>query len=174
MKTKLLLLALLAQTTFAENVFIWTDSKGVMHFSDQPSLSQESIKKSVSTNPGIDNPNLIQQTAATTTSTQSSTIQYSLSITSPSSGSTIRDGAGDIEVSTDVSPALDNPTQYKLVLNMDGKSQDCDTTSMSCSLSDVARGAHTLQTQLLDQSGKILASSESTQIFVFRPISKRS
>lgn len=175
MKLKILLLGLFVLPVFAESIYVWTDAKGVMHFSDKPSDSQNSVKTTIEMPTEIENTNSVQTTAtATTPAQQSSQDQntYNINIISPSAGATIRNGMGDVEVSIETSPALDNPTQYQLNVLLDGNSQTCDTTSMSCSLTNVYRGAHTLQAQLLDQNGKILASSQGITVFVFRPISK--
>lgn len=175
MKLKFLLLGLFALPVFAESVYVWTDAKGVMHFSDKASDSQNSVKTSIESNPGIQNTDSAQPAPSSTGTSQSQSqvqAEYTVSISSPSAGATIRNGMGDVEVSIETSPALDNPTQYQLNVLLDGNSQTCDTTSMSCSLTNVYRGAHTLQAQLLDQNGKILASSQGITVFVFRPISK--
>jgi len=60
----------------------------------------------------------------------------------------------------------DNPAQ--LVLYIDGNRYGCDTASLSCEAKNVERGAHQLRTELVSQNGKILASSESITVYLFR------
>ncbi|MGS2720743.1 DUF4124 domain-containing protein [Paraglaciecola aestuariivivens] len=90
---------------------------------------------------------------------QVANIKASVTILAPQPEQTLRDNNGRVEVLSQVSPKVKG--QYQLLLNNRVLMTQASGNFM---LSSIDRGAHTLQVNFLDTSGKILASS-SPQIF---------
>ena len=61
----------------------------------------------------------------------------------------------------------------ELFLYVDENRYPCDAASLSCQVSDIDRGAHQLRTELVSKSGKILASSGTVTVSLFRVIAVR-
>ncbi len=150
-------------------VYYWTDAQGVTHFSDRPVAGKPMNSKQVEiVNPPTNNPNPITDDKAAAAVPTAPTTAYTLSISSPQSEQTIRDNEGRITVQNQLSPALNDKDPLQLMLYVDGNRFGCNTASLSCVAMNVARGAHQLRTELVSQSGKILASSESITVYLFR------
>jgi len=155
-------------------VYYWIDAQGVTHFSDRPVAGKTMNSKQVEIiNPPASNPNpnpnpIADNTASPPEPTPLPAIAYTLSIASPQSEQTIRDNEGRITVQNQLSPAMPEGEQSQLVLYVDGNRYGCNTANLSCEATNVERGAHQLRTELISQSGKILASSESITVYLFR------
>ena len=150
-------------------VYYWTDAQGVTHFSDRPVAGNPMNSKQVEiVNPPTNNPNPVKEDTAPATKQTPPPIAYTLSISSPQSEQTIRDNEGRISVQNQLSPAITAENPAQLVLYVDGNRYGCSTASLSCEAKNVERGAHQLRTELVSQSGKILASSESITVYLFR------
>lgn len=158
--------------TESATVYYWTDANGVMHFSDTPVAGKTMQTKQIDiANPPAINPNPVPQASDTNTqANQQAVIAYSLSITSPLAEETIRSNEGKIRVQSQLSPALPDNEPVNLFLNVDSTRYPCNTTALSCQADNIVRGAHQLKTELVDQSGKILASSESITIYLHQTI----
>ena len=169
--------------TESATVYYWTDANGVMHFSDTPVAGKTMQTKQIDiANPPAINPNPVPQASDTNTqanqqasdtntqANQQAVIAYSLSITSPLAEETIRSNEGKIRVQSQLSPALPDNEPVNLFLNIDSTRYPCNTAALSCQADNIVRGAHQLKTELVDQSGKILASSESITIYLHQTI----
>ena len=169
--------------TESATVYYWTDANGVMHFSDTPVAGRTMQTKQIDiANPPAINPNPVPQASDTNTqanqqasdtntqANQQAVIAYSLSITSPLAEETIRSNEGKISVQSQLSPALPDNEPVNLFLNVDSTRYPCNTAALSCQADNIVRGAHQLKTELVDQSGKILASSESITIYLHQTI----
>ena len=150
-------------------VYYWTDAQGVTHFSDRAVAGNPVNSKQVEiVNPPTNNPNPVTENTASSAVPTTPTIAYTLSISSPQSEQTIRDNEGRISVQNQLSPAITAEDPAQLVLYVDGNRYGCSTASLSCEATNVERGAHQLRSELVSQSGKILASSESITVYLFR------
>ena len=88
-------------------------------------------------------------------------IQYVVSIRSPMAEQTLRDNSGAVTITADVLPKKSG--KFELVLD----NQIVKTQSNSqFQLEYVNRGAHTIQVNFLDNSGKILASSKPQTFYL--------
>ncbi|MCC2617478.1 DUF4124 domain-containing protein [Aestuariibacter halophilus] len=103
------------------------------------------------------------KTAPATKTVQRPAVQYDLSITAPADGATIRNNLGNFSVSGQVSPT--GPGVFQLL--MDGNVVATNPIPQF-SLESVDRGEHTLQLQLVDNTGKILASSPQHTVYLHR------
>jgi hypothetical protein len=88
-------------------------------------------------------------------------VQYLVSIRSPAAEQTLRDNSGAVSISTDVLPKRSGKFQLVLdnhIVKTQSKSQ--------FQLEGVNRGAHIIQVNFLDNSGKILASSKPQTFYL--------
>ena len=96
-------------------------------------------------------------TTSTTNASQTQSVQYSnLEITSPANNSTFRDNAGQVSVTLDLQPALQDDDAISLTL--DGKEVG-QTKSTSLTLKNVNRGTHNLGVAIKDSQGTTLISA---------------
>ncbi|NCB59850.1 MAG: DUF4124 domain-containing protein [Gammaproteobacteria bacterium] len=156
------------------NVYYWTDAQGVMHFSDRPVPGKQMQRMQIEVaNPPANNPNPVIDTSAQDQKETTPAIAYSLSISSPLPEQTIRDNEGRITVQNQLTPAIPEEDPAELFLYVDENRYPCDAASLSCQVSDIDRGAHQLRTELVSKNGKILASSETVTVYLFRVIAVR-
>lgn len=153
-------------------VYYWTDAQGVTHFSDTPVAGKPMHSKQIEIiNPPTTNPNPLNSAttdAAAQTDNDATTIAYTLSITAPQSEQSIRDNEGRLAVQNQLTPEIAAEESAQLMLYVDANPYPCSITSLRCEVSNIARGAHQLRTELVSKSGKILASSETITVYLFR------
>lgn len=164
----LIVLSLVAMVSKAE-IYKWTDSSGIVHFSDKP-------------HPGATSINLPEAPVASTASPEQTenneapplekkaeaVVEYeSISISQPKNEETIRNNQGYVPVITEISPDLH--TGDSLQLLFDGKAIGDPQSALVFTLKDVNRGAHTLAVQVVDASQAVLATSESVTFYMQRP-----
>jgi hypothetical protein len=146
-------------------IYTWIDDNGVTHFSDTPEPGAYQIEVDVT-------PAVTRGPLATPRSTRQSTknaptsISYQLSITSPADQSTIRSNSGGVTITSSVTPKRPQTTLLRLIL--DDVPQGVLQRESIFKLTNVDRGSHRIQVQLVDASGKVLSTSESITIFVLR------
>lgn len=87
---------------------------------------------------------------------------WAIAITNPADGATIHDNEGNVPVEVTVKRG------GTIVALLDGKPYGAPRSSTSFILEGVERGEHTLQVQLVDAGGKVLASSAPVQFYVWR------
>jgi hypothetical protein len=88
-------------------------------------------------------------------------VQYSVFVRSPEAEQTLRDNSGAVTINAEVLPK--KPGKFQLIMN----NQVVKTQSNSeFQLEGVNRGAHTIQVNFLDNSGKILALSKPQTFYL--------
>ena len=88
-----------------------------------------------------------------------------LAITSPASEETVHNNDGDVRVEVVVLPDL-APGQ-RIALLLDGEVV-ARQTSGTFELTALDRGAHTLQAQIVDRAGTVLATSDPVTFYMWR------
>jgi hypothetical protein len=91
----------------------------------------------------------------------------SVTITSPENETTIAMGPGNFSVSGRAEPPL-GPGE-RLQLFMDGEAVGPPQAGAGWGLQGVLRGPHDLVIRRLNNSGKVIAESESVRVYVLRP-----
>ncbi|PKI17243.1 DUF4124 domain-containing protein [Colwellia sp. 12G3] len=166
---KLLLLTLLGITLAAPvhpqtaKIYVWRNEKGVLVFSDSPRASAEEVK----TKPG----NIIQSSTSIDTEVLDITPQemiekYEVVINTPKNNATIRDNTGSIYIAGGIKPRFKPGLEVQLLL--DGKPHKKPQKHSMFSLRDIERGEHKIKMLLLDEEGKVIASSESVTFYMHR------
>ena len=163
-----LLLLLLCISVSAQVVYKTVKADGSVVYSDV--FSDGAVPVNLSSMNTVVVPalnNAASQTASRNNPVQKSKpeIQYQVSIRSPMAEQTLRDNSGAVTINADVLPKKSG--KFELVVdNQVVKTQ----SNGQFQLESVNRGAHTIQVNFLDNSGKILASSKP-QTFYLQKVS---
>lgn len=166
---KLLLFTLLGLTLAAPvhpntaKIYVWRNEKGVLVFSDSPRAGAEEVK----TKPG----NIIQSSTSIDTKVldimpQETTEQYEIVIDTPKNNATIRDNTGSIYIGGGIKPRFKAGLEVQLVL--DGKPHQKPQKHSMFSLKNIIRGEHKIKMLLLDEKGKVIASSATVTFYMHR------
>lgn len=83
----------------------------------------------------------------------------SLSITAPGNDEAIRENAGNVNVVAEVNPELQIGHRVRIL--MDGKPEQAGAQTVFM-LPNVDRGTHSVQAEIIDDSGKVLITSSPT------------
>lgn len=167
-KTLLVSLIMVICASYAQ-IYKWTDSQGVIHFSDNPHSGAETVKNLEvqtysSPEPALSN----QADKRASLERKSETAHYKeISITQPQNEETIRNNQGALSVMATLSPALFQGNKTQLLL--DGNPVGSPQTQLSFQVSGIDRGSHTLQVQVLDNQGQSIIVSDSITVFMQRP-----
>ncbi len=166
---KLLLFILLGITLAAPvhpntaKIYVWRNEKGVLVFSDSPRPGAEEVK----TKPG----NVIQSSTSVDTKVldikpQQTTEKYEISINTPKNNATIRDNTGSIYIAGGIKPRFKVGLEVQLIL--DDKPYQKPQKHSMFSLRDIDRGEHKIKMLLLNEEGKVIASSIPVTFYMHR------
>lgn len=145
----------------------WVDESGVVHYSDRPAPGAEQFVL-----PTTGHARRVSATAsrpqraarnAPATAAAASTFSYeSLEITAPAAEETLWNIEGVLNVTLDLRPALRQGHTVRVYF--DGTPQL--VSSASFPISEVYRGVHNLQAEVLDETGKLMIRSLPNRFYV--------
>jgi hypothetical protein len=174
MKTRILILVscLLAFASQAQEakkeLWKWTDSNGVVHYSDVPGPG--AVKVDLTVIEGQPRPTVAAPAAGTASSTPAkpsaaATVSYaSLEIWQPADQTSYFEADTSVNVRLRSDPAL--AADDSLLLYLDGKLIEGPRNALEYTLSGVERGAHSLTAQILDNTGKEKIRSKSVVFYI--------
>lgn len=177
MKYPLLLISLLlflsTSLSYAQTkVYYWVDKDGKSHFSDTAIPGAEQItvenKNLVSTNPV----NQVETTKPTLSEVddlsleREKVIEYQAEIVSPQDNTAIRSNNGTLEVYVKTIPEKESAQRFQLFL--DAQPLGSPQISPTIRAFNVDRGTHQIQVQLLDETGKTLAKTQTITVHLQR------
>ena len=142
-------------------VYVWRDENGVLVFSDSPQAGAEEVKvreESMSL-PSID-------TSILDIKPQIIDDSYEVVITQPEDNSTIRDNSGSVYVAGGIKPIFKRG--HRIQLYLDGKAHSKPQTHSMFALRNIDRGEHQIKMELIDDKGKVIASSDSVTFYMHR------
>ncbi|KHT61773.1 hypothetical protein RJ45_20890 [Photobacterium gaetbulicola] len=153
-------------TTSASQIYTWQDEAGTLHFSDQPHPGASALHikpPEVSSPPQPD----IIDAEINAEHQPSDAIQPAPTITlaTPAHQQTLRDNQGNITVTAVASRKLNQG--HSAQLRLDGEVYGRPQAQLTWPLTNIDRGSHTLQVDLL-KHGKVIASSEEITVFLHR------
>jgi len=90
---------------------------------------------------------------------------WAVAITTPADGETVHDNEGNLRVALAIEGAGETP---KTRLLLDGSPYGPDQCAPSFTLNNIDRGQHTLQAQLIDSEGRVIAVSQSVIVHLWR------
>lgn len=153
-----LLLVLASAQSFGQ-AYRWVDENGVVHYSDRPEPGAEQIvlpeansvtMRRVAPRPRPEPP-------------KPETPEYeSLVISSPAAEDTLWNIGGALTVTLTVTPGLQQ--DHRVRLFVDGRERMFDTTNIE--LTEIYRGAHNLQAEIINESGQMRIRSEPIRFYV--------
>ncbi len=161
------LFAFLALALGAADVYRWTDADGQAHYTDRPQPGAERITIDVGPNgsPSGASASSSIRTQAPDDETASPAFSYqSLTITTPAQEQVLWNIEGQLETAAAVQPSLQ--ASHALQFYLDGRMQQADPGTTRTRYLEVARGEHSLRVEVVDGSGKTLASSPTSKFFV--------
>ncbi|MCP3662384.1 MAG: DUF4124 domain-containing protein [Gammaproteobacteria bacterium] len=164
------LLLLLFPVISSAGIYKWVDEKGVLHFTDQAEPGAEPVELRPAT---LYTPDLIpalqsdQQPVATEAPTSAAVSYEQVSISKPAHEETIHSNEGSVIVAFSSTPALAKGDRYKLLFDGQEVPTEGENNLPLMELQNVDRGTHTLQVEIVDQSGMTLIASEES-IFYLR------
>ena len=174
MKTRILVLlsCLLAFASQAQEtkkeLWKWTDSNGVVHYSDVPGPG--AVKVDLTVTEGQPRPTVAAPAAGPSSSTAAkpaapATVTYtSLEIWQPEDQTSYFEADTTVNVRLRSDPAI--AADDSLLLYLDGKLVEGPRNALEYSLSGVERGAHSLTAQVLDTKGKEKIRSKSVVFYI--------
>lgn len=168
MRYFIFIVLLLCAGVASAQTYRWVDEDGVVHYSDRPVEGAEEVSidyirpSSMARQPGTVLRRDRRAAADSAAAEQGAETYQSLEIASPAEEETIWNNAGLLTVSLSLQPGLQ--TGHRVRVYLDGTPTDASSTSVE--LSDVYRGAHTLQAEVLDASGTMLLRSQPRTFFV--------
>ena len=157
-----LTLLLVANSTLAQEkkIFVGRDANGVLVFSDSPLPGSEEVSLQ-------SRPNIMEATDTRLPEKKPPAPEpYTVSITQPENEATVRDNTGSVYISGRISPRFQRGFRVRLLF--DGKPHGEPQNSAVFVLRDVYRGEHNVQIELLDQNGKLIATSPLTTFYMHR------
>lgn len=142
-------------------VYVWRDENGVLVFSDSPRAGAEEvkIKEDALTLPSVD-------TSILDIKPQIIDDSYEVVVTQPEDNATIRDNSGSVYVAGGIKPIFKRG--YRIQLYLDGKAHGKPQTHSMFALRNVDRGEHQIKMELIDDKGKVIASSEQVTFYMHR------
>lgn len=146
-------------------VYKWTDSQGVVHFSDTPHPGAKLIDNIQTQSYSAPRP---PKHFSTPTATKKNKKEYTkVAILQPQDQATIRNNQGYLVVSAEVLPKL--LTGHKVQIVFDGKAQGDPQDSLLFQLNGIYRGAHNVAVQILNENGEVVKTSPSVVFYMQRP-----
>jgi len=164
-----LFLALLICCPLSAQVFKWTDSSGVVHFSDTPHPGAKTIDvpgiQKFSTPPAQ---GAAGSAAAPPPAPSAAMHEYTtLAITQPIQDETIRNNQGYVPIIISVEPELQSGDLLQVMF--DGKAIGKPQSGKLFALNEIDRGTHTISVQVIGEDGTVLSSSEEVTFHMQRP-----
>lgn len=142
-------------------VYVWRDEAGVLVFSDSPRPGAEvmDVKESDNVIGSVDTsildikPKVVAET-------------YEVTITQPENHATIRDNTGSIYISGRIKPVFKKG--YTIQLYLDNKPYDVPQPQAMFILRNIDRGEHQVKMELINDKGKVIASSRAITFYMHR------
>ena len=164
-----LLIGLLAASTALAQAYRWVDEDGVVHYGDRPPPEAETQAEAIVLPKA--NVTTVRKYARPTTESPSDgdagqapgAFRYeSLEVASPSAEETLWNIAGVLEVTLNVTPAIQRG--HKVRVYFDGEERILVETRFS--INEVWRGVHNIQAEVIDETGKLMIRSQTNRFYV--------
>src|SRR5690554_3399157 len=161
----LVLITLVAGTSSAATVWKWVDENGVTHYSDRPVEGAEAIEIGpAQTFPGQRPSTVPRALSPSPASAQPAQAYTRFEIVRPTQQETLWNIGGTLSVEVAIEPPL--APGHRIDVYLDGTRQRLDSTSTVLQVSEVHRGAHTLQAAVFDENGRELLRTLAVTFFV--------
>jgi len=144
----------------AQKIYKYTLSNGDVVYSDKPPPADQAEEIQLEPLQGfsLPPPPPLEDARASSEADPDAFSYEAFKVTSPSNDATIRDNGGNVQVSLNLVPGLQNG--HSIEIMMDGQSLGSGK-STSLTLTEVDRGTHTVQAAVKDGDGREVARSNS-------------
>lgn len=142
-------------------VYVWRDENGVLVFSDnpRPGAEEAKLKENNINMPSVD-------TSILDIKPQKIPDKYQVVISQPEQNATIRDNSGSVFIAGGIKPIFKRGHLIQLLL--DGVPHGKPQAYSMFALRNIDRGEHQIKMELLNEKGKIIASSEAVTFYMHR------
>jgi hypothetical protein len=161
----LAMFSLFAAGSLLAQAYKWTDEDGIVHYSDRPVPGAEEVQlvSSGTRRPTATRPVQTVFRANKDDAPEPEMFRYqSLTVVSPVAEETLWNIGGVLNVTLNVTPALQSG--HRLNVYYDGV--PIAVTTANFRIEEVYRGAHNLQAEILDKTGRLMIRSDSTRFYV--------
>jgi len=165
----MLLILLITSYTSVAAIYQWTDEQGITHFSDDESKPESAQEIEVKLTPpsieSLTQSRTPEASSANTTLAEMPSLPIGISIDSPVDQQTLRSNNGEIMVSATLSASLQYGSNIRLLIDGIIHSEQIDS---QFNVTNVPVGSHKLQLQIVNNLGKVIASSELITVYLHR------
>jgi len=152
----------------AATIYKSTDEQGKVIYSDEPRPG--AVKIEIPTEPaGIVPVPSGEAKAKPPAPAQELPPYRSLTIVAPADDAVVEYGGGWVNVFVSVEPALKVDRGHLVRLRLDGRLLHTGTGATTAAIPDVERGTHTLQAEIVDQTGTVLIVSAPVTFYQHQP-----
>ena len=149
--------------TYAQStkIYVWVDENGKVVYSDTPRPGAEELK--------MKDPNIVSSNIDTSVldiKPKKLEDKFEVEVTQPKDNQTIRDNTGSLLVQGRIKPLFKQG--YTIQLMLDDQPYQTPQPHALFRLSNVDRGEHQLKMQLLNDKGKVIASSDPITFYMHR------
>jgi len=145
----------------SSKIYVWRNADGVLVFSDSPKPGAEEVE--------IKDPNIVSGSVDTSILDIKPKVikdDYQVEITQPKNNATIRDNTGSVHVQGRIMPIFKQG--LKIVLLLDGKPYQKPQRHSLFALRNIERGEHQIKMDLINNKGKVIASSPLVTFYMHR------
>ncbi len=142
-------------------VYVWRNEQGVLVFSDSPKPGAEEVE--------VNDPNTIKSSIDTSIldiKPKKIDNTYQVEIIQPEDNATIRDNTGSAYVSGRIKPVFKRG--LKIQLYLDDEPYEKPQTHSMFVLRNIDRGEHQIKMALINDKGKVIATSPSVTFYMHR------
>lgn len=145
----------------ASKVYVWRNEHGQLVFSDSPRPGAEEVEISGDQTiiPSVD-------TSILDIKPKAIDERYDIEITQPVDHATIRDNTGSVYITGRIKPIFKRGLKVRLLI--DDKPYQEPSDRVIFSLRNVDRGEHRIKLELLNEKGKVIASSTPVTFYMHR------
>lgn len=158
----ILTITLLTSNVFATStkIYVWRNDEGVLVFSDSPKPGAEEVE--------IKEPNNMSSIDTSVLDLTPKVIKedYEVEINQPAMNATIRDNTGSVYVAGRIKPIFKRG--LKIQLYLDDKPYEEPQPHSMFVLRNIDRGEHIIKMKLLNEQGKVIASSNPITFYMHR------
>ena len=144
----------------ATKIYVWRSDDGVLVFSDSPKPGAEEVD--------VREPNTASSVDTSMLDLTPQVIKddYQVEINQPKENATIRDNTGSVYVTGSIKPIFKQGLTIQLYL--DNKPYEKPQPHSMFVLRDIDRGEHIIKMKLLNEKGKVIASSNPITFYMHR------
>lgn len=161
------ILFLAIASTASAQVYTWTDSSGIVHYSDQPHEGAEKVKLPEAQSYVPPSPDDKKEPNDYQLKENEGNVYTAINVISPQPNETIRNNDGSISISADIEPPLFIGDKAQLLF--DGTLVGKPQLNGAFSITGVDRGTHSIVVQIINASGEVVMSSPTIAVYMQRP-----